>query len=46
MNNTTINNLNKFNKIDESLVKITENVIKNSWITSYIHKTFNLDNSL
>ena len=42
--------LTYFRKIDENLVKIYENLAnnmnKNSWITSIIHKTLNLDNSL
>ena len=38
--------LTYFIKIDKKLVKNTENVNKNSWITSNIHKTLSLDNSL
>ena len=35
-----------FSKLDEKLVKITENVNKNSWITSNILKNLSLDNFL
>ena len=42
--------LTYFSKIDENLVKIDEILVKmwkkNWWITSNIHKTLNLDNSL
>ena len=42
--------LKYFSNIDENLVKVDENLVKNvkknSWITSNIHKTLDLDNSL